>query len=285
MPLTTGSSWEEFPPAGYEWQFQAIATVRRTPGCTCSSPAPSPAAPSPVHRLLYHHVSVGPARVLCPPTGRIPEDDLQDINGGLSAVRRLPSPSPPAPPTPSWSTCAATAWVLVSDPPPLDRAGGSDCGEQNVEITAAVLPAFDACPSPWCTFRYAYWPTWPPSTDACGCTRFRAALQRAIPAEAIEAGWGSCGVCGDPAGPPGIGQPLRPGCWGPSTPRSSSLSPPPGWRAHAGMSRCCRTARRRPVHPSAFQFATTSLDPAEITGKVVIEAGAYDVNGWPARRS
>jgi len=26
LPMTTGSSWEEFPPAGYEWQIPAIAT-------------------------------------------------------------------------------------------------------------------------------------------------------------------------------------------------------------------------------------------------------------------
>jgi SAM-dependent methyltransferase len=33
------------------------------------------------------------------------------------------------------------------------------------------------------------------------------------------------------------------------------------------------------VHPSAYQFATTALDPAEVRGKVVAEAGAQDVNG------
>jgi hypothetical protein len=26
LPLTTGSSWEEFPPSGYEWQIPAIAS-------------------------------------------------------------------------------------------------------------------------------------------------------------------------------------------------------------------------------------------------------------------
>ena len=33
------------------------------------------------------------------------------------------------------------------------------------------------------------------------------------------------------------------------------------------------------MHPSAFEFGTTALDPEEITGQTVIEAGAYDVNG------
>jgi SAM-dependent methyltransferase len=33
------------------------------------------------------------------------------------------------------------------------------------------------------------------------------------------------------------------------------------------------------VHPSAYKFATTALDPGEVTGKTVIEAGAQDVNG------
>jgi SAM-dependent methyltransferase len=33
------------------------------------------------------------------------------------------------------------------------------------------------------------------------------------------------------------------------------------------------------MHASAYQFGTTALDPAEVAGKDVIEAGAYDVNG------
>lgn len=33
------------------------------------------------------------------------------------------------------------------------------------------------------------------------------------------------------------------------------------------------------MHPSAYQFATTALGPAEVTGKTVIEAGAFNVNG------
>ena len=45
------------------------------------------------------------------------------------------------------------------------------------------------------------------------------------------------------------------------------------------MGRCWRTGRRRLLHPSAFDFGTTALDPEEIAGQTVIEAGAYDVNG------
>jgi len=33
------------------------------------------------------------------------------------------------------------------------------------------------------------------------------------------------------------------------------------------------------VHPSAYQFATTALEPGEVRGKTVAEAGAMDVNG------
>ena len=40
LPLTTGSSWEEFPPAGYEWQIPAIANGSANAGLhmfvTCS---------------------------------------------------------------------------------------------------------------------------------------------------------------------------------------------------------------------------------------------------------
>ena len=94
----------------------------------------------------------------------------------------------------------------------------------------------------------------------------------------IEAGWGSCGVCGDPASPPGMGPPLRPGCW-----RHVDAAFLAAFAA-AGMTGSCRTSRRRrscrrPVHPSALEFATTALRPAEVTGKLVIEAGAFNVNG------
>ena len=41
LPLTTGSSWEEFPPAGYEWQVPAIANAAANAGLhmfvTCSA--------------------------------------------------------------------------------------------------------------------------------------------------------------------------------------------------------------------------------------------------------
>ena len=40
LPFTTGSSWEEFPPAGYEWQVPAIANASANNGLhmfvTCS---------------------------------------------------------------------------------------------------------------------------------------------------------------------------------------------------------------------------------------------------------
>lgn len=32
LPQTSGSSWEEFPPAGYEWQIPAIATAAANSG-------------------------------------------------------------------------------------------------------------------------------------------------------------------------------------------------------------------------------------------------------------
>ena len=41
----------------------------------------------------------------------------------------------------------------------------------------------------------------------------RAQLQRDIPAEVIEAGWGACGVCCATGWPAGDGKPPRPGCW------------------------------------------------------------------------
>jgi len=35
LPQTTGSSWEEFPPSGYEWQVPAIATGAANSGLHC----------------------------------------------------------------------------------------------------------------------------------------------------------------------------------------------------------------------------------------------------------
>jgi hypothetical protein len=63
--------------------------------------------------------------------------------------------------------------------------------EQDIEITAAVIPAFGACSEPWCSFWYRG-----PSFDmgagdlsrlnrSLGCTKFSAALQRAVPWSAI----------------------------------------------------------------------------------------------------
>lgn len=35
LPQTTGSSWEEFPPSGYEWQIPALATGSANSGLHC----------------------------------------------------------------------------------------------------------------------------------------------------------------------------------------------------------------------------------------------------------
>jgi hypothetical protein len=52
--------------------------------------------------------------------------------------------------------------------------------EHDNEITADVIPSFEACPEPWCTYQYEIFA--PPWTRMCdtglGCTRFSAAFQR-----------------------------------------------------------------------------------------------------------
>jgi hypothetical protein len=152
-------------------------------------------------------------RVLCCFSGRIPEGGPYDINQhGLypSAIRALQAYAPgfelvdvSGDDYAYWGQIRAR-WTGEKDLVLV---------EQDVEITADVLPGFIGCPSPWCTFRYRYWRTWPPSADACGCTRYSARLQREIPARVIEAGWGTCGACCGPDGRPGYGSPPRPGCW------------------------------------------------------------------------
>jgi hypothetical protein len=60
--------------------------------------------------------------------------------------------------------------------------------EQDNVITAETIPSFNACEEPWCTYMYKG-PHSMPDRDlkaALGCTRFSAALQRAIPANEIS---------------------------------------------------------------------------------------------------
>lgn len=72
--------------------------------------------------------------------------------------------------------------------------------EPDNEITAEVLPSFDACPEPWCTYAYECFP--PPETRlfaAClGCTRFSARFQREFSfAERVLAEPCTCGEIHD----------------------------------------------------------------------------------------
>src|ERR1700735_3490384 len=53
--------------------------------------------------------------------------------------------------------------------------------EQDIEITAEVIPGFDACPEPWCVYEYK------PAgifgfmlRQSLGCTRFRKELQQKV---------------------------------------------------------------------------------------------------------
>lgn len=52
--------------------------------------------------------------------------------------------------------------------------------EQDIEITADVLPSFAACPQPWCTYGYQIFRD-PPEllTWGLGCARFTGEAQRA----------------------------------------------------------------------------------------------------------
>jgi hypothetical protein len=153
-------------------------------------------------------------RVLCCHTGRI------DISGGFDVNQHGLYPS--AAQALSLHAPQVELVDVSGDPYAYWREitarwhGRSDLivVEQDVEITAGVLPQFGACSSPWCTFGYTYWRTWPPSFDACGCARYSARLQREFPVEVFEAAWEfSCGECCLPGTVPGTRRPPRPGCW------------------------------------------------------------------------
>lgn len=54
--------------------------------------------------------------------------------------------------------------------------------EHDIEIHAGVLPSLAACDRDWCTFPYPQQPGLNfACTQALGCARFSAALQRAVP--------------------------------------------------------------------------------------------------------
>jgi hypothetical protein len=62
--------------------------------------------------------------------------------------------------------------------------------EQDNVLTAEVLPSFAGCEEPWCCYQYvADGPMLDGNVFTChsiGCSRFSAALQRAIPIEVIS---------------------------------------------------------------------------------------------------
>ena len=67
--------------------------------------------------------------------------------------------------------------------------------EQDVIIHADVLPQFEACPEPWCLFPARHYATpggW--MTTGIMCNRFRREFMEAVPVEAVEAIYGSCGA-------------------------------------------------------------------------------------------
>jgi hypothetical protein len=74
--------------------------------------------------------------------------------------------------------------------------------EHDIEVHSRVLPSFDACPNLWCVYPYEIMERGRWLDFGLGCTRFRAAAQRAVTAEAISSMPGECSRCGG-----------APGCW------------------------------------------------------------------------
>ena len=257
LPFTSGLSWEEFPPAGYEWQIPAIANGSANAGVHMFVDL---LGGERQHELHHRHHLLGVAiRVLCAHIGPVPV--LGDFNQhGLypSTARALAAFAPGAELV-DVSGDEYGYWHQIR----ARWTGEQDLVlvEQDVEITADVLPAFAACPSPWCTFSYELRPGWVPSTDACGCARYRAQLQRDVPAEVIEAGWGACGVCGDPAARPGMGRPCGRAAGGMWTRRSWPRSPPRGSPSPAGTAAAGAPEGGGPRIPACLSSASRSPGP------------------------
>lgn len=80
--------------------------------------------------------------------------------------------------------------------------------EHDIVIHDAVMPAFAACPEPWCLYPYWLRPGGPWLAHGLGCARFTAAVQRLVPAaELLAPRSAGCEVCA------WAGSPVRPGCW------------------------------------------------------------------------
>lgn len=52
--------------------------------------------------------------------------------------------------------------------------------EQDIEITAEVIPSFKVCDEPWCSYQYLAMRGWV-LDSSLGCTKFSAEIQRAVP--------------------------------------------------------------------------------------------------------
>jgi hypothetical protein len=99
--------------------------------------------------------------------------------------------------------------------------------EQDIEIHETVIPQMAGCERDWCTFAYRLWRPDAWCFNALGCTRFSAALQRAVsPAEIeqVQVMWLVAGTEGGNVQytPEVMGEGLGCGCGG----RGS----PPCWR-------------------------------------------------------
>ncbi len=58
--------------------------------------------------------------------------------------------------------------------------------EQDIEIHGDVIPAFQSCPSLWCTFPYRLGGPDNLLETGLGCVRFRKEVQRAVTPESIQ---------------------------------------------------------------------------------------------------
>jgi hypothetical protein len=96
--------------------------------------------------------------------------------------------------------------------------------EQDVILHADVLPQFEACPEPWCLFPARHYAVGPDGFMETGilCNRFRVEFMRAVPVEAVEAIYGSCGRC----------RGVNPKCWAHLDGRTREAGEAAGFKIH-----------------------------------------------------
>lgn len=113
--------------------------------------------------------------------------------------------------------------------------------EHDIEITGMVIPSFDACGNPWCTFPYLHRDGTRMLNMSLGCTKLSWVARREAPPDEIAKVHVDCWSCNVGAQMEGL-----PACW-----------------QHIDAKLAC-LLEHKGIHPCIHEPAVTHHDQAEI---------------------